>query len=440
VKNFQFTKGRTSGIRGKEILGPQLGAKIMRTEWIQLDSKNPLRMRKETLPVGEWSKIDAATGKGYKFAITPEIVDHLVLSVKEMRNAGITIPYARVHEGWDLPENRWGEIHDAHKIKAKRKDANGQEIEVDALALDIEFKDEETKKLGIAADVSAGIPPRFIDGSGKEWINPLRHVAATSAPVIHGLGAWQEIAASFTASEFETGGIQLAPFGGGGTPQTVPTVGAFPAAPPQVSLFDKILQLLGLQPQPGVPDQAKLQQIMQALQAALRPGAGAPQPGMPQVAPTGVRASFDNQNGDNQNGAAMGDNQQKIEISPMLIELTRQNYELQLAQLCQGDSPKIDHATKTRLMLQFASPEAIKLELANGGTGQMFKALVEALKENKPVAKSGRTELAPGQTWDSETEIILDHNGQEQTNILQKDADARTKRYKEQGVAVVTDM
>ena len=156
--------------------------------WILLDKKHPLKWRKEVLPVGHWEKLDE-NGEGLSFDADEKLLSHLVDSVNKLRSNGVTIPYAKSHDGWELAENKYGEIVGA----SVGRNSHGEK----SFFIDVLFDNEAAAKECTKTDSSVGIPDKFFDGAGNEYHHPLRHVAATNAPVIPGLGRWQAIAASF---------------------------------------------------------------------------------------------------------------------------------------------------------------------------------------------------------------------------------------------------
>lgn len=156
--------------------------------WILLDKKHPLKWRKEVLPVGHWEKLDE-NGEGLSFDADEKLLSHLVDSVNKLRSNGVTIPYAKSHDGWELAENKYGEIVGA----SVGRNSRGKK----SFFVDVLFDSESAAKECTKTDSSVGIPDKFFDGAGNEYHHPLRHVAATNAPVIPGLGRWQAIAASF---------------------------------------------------------------------------------------------------------------------------------------------------------------------------------------------------------------------------------------------------
>lgn len=380
----------------------------MLSGWIQLDQSDPLTFRKEVLYADEFEKRDKQGVLEYKFKITPDVLKHLELSAKELRNNGVEIPYASKHAGWELAENRWGEVIGA----LVGKNDKGK----DALFLDVKFSDEETKKVGLRSNVSIGAPPLFVDGLGRKYTNPLRHLAATSAPVIPGLEPWKALAASFGDGEFESiiGDLAM-PFGkkddddkskpsgeeqnnsgqqqqNNGQQQNNQQNNGGNSAPgsAEPSVFDQILQVLELAVPANSDDKVKGAAILTALQMlkGRKQMAGQQQQVVNKPAPQaggGIQLSQDN--------------------APMVVDLIRQNRELQLSHLVTNEI--LDPNAAKELLNLFASKASIGIELSHGGDGAMFNKLIGILANNKPVKKSGRSEDG----FDGSQELLLGHDG-----------------------------
>jgi len=134
--------------------------------------------RKELLPVGKFRK----ASDDLDFEITLDFLKHLSKTTSEMLADGITIPLVNGHKG----ESAYGQI-----IKMSTDD------EKQTSYVDIEFSDDDCRKEALRNGVSAFIPPEFVDGKGRAWKRPLRHVASTAYPVIHGMSEWETISAAF---------------------------------------------------------------------------------------------------------------------------------------------------------------------------------------------------------------------------------------------------
>lgn len=144
-------------------------------EWLKL-SKNVYR--KELLPIGSYRK----DSDDLDFEISLEMLEHMQTTASGMLAAGVQIPLVKSHDG----DSAFGQVVGLSVDKDK-----GTSF------VDIEFADDGCCAEAMRNDVSAFIPPEFVDGKGNAWKRPLRHVAITPYPVIPGLGKWESIAASF---------------------------------------------------------------------------------------------------------------------------------------------------------------------------------------------------------------------------------------------------
>jgi hypothetical protein len=156
--------------------------------WRQLDNladKKP-RFRKEAIYAGEFNK------DGDRFSVSKRMLQRLAASVTELRKAGVDIPLANGHEDWMNAATRLGDVVDAS--------VENNEEGIPALYIDIEFANEDAANIATKADVSIGYLGEFQDGRGVVHKQVLRHVAATSAPVVPSLGDWAALAASFNKS------------------------------------------------------------------------------------------------------------------------------------------------------------------------------------------------------------------------------------------------
>jgi hypothetical protein len=377
----------------------------------------------------------------YKFKITPQILDHLALSVDVQRQNSVEIPYAKQHKGWELAENRWGDIVGS----SRKRNSKGK----DALYLHVKFSDEEAKKVGLRSNVSVGVPPLSYDGLGRRYTNPLRHLAATSAPVVPGLDPWQAIAASFESPDFEPiiGDLAM-PF----PPKKKPTEGEgdegkkpfgkpaegeegeqeegseqIPKSDGQPSgsqgqqetnIFDQILGVLELVVPPDADDNAKGVAILTALQMLK----GKRQMNQQQQQQTPQQQQ--NTYGKNMPGAQAspgGGIQLSQENSPLILDTIAKNRELQLSQLVSNEILDVNAAKELHKL--FGSRQQIGLELSQGSDGAQFNKLLGILANNKPVIKSGRSETGLG-----ELEIELGHDGENKG--LAKAVDKRVEEAK----------
>lgn len=151
------------------------------SEWLKL-SKNVYR--KELLPVGSYRK----DSDDLDFDISLDTLKHIRDVTNEMIGAGVRVPLVNTHDG----EDAHGQIL---KVSVDESCGKGGSSFVD-----VEFSDDTCREKAMRNDISAFIPPEFVDGKGNAWKRPLRHVAITPYPVIPGLRQWESIAASFHSS------------------------------------------------------------------------------------------------------------------------------------------------------------------------------------------------------------------------------------------------
>lgn len=111
------------------------------------------------------------------------------------------------------------------------------------------------------------------------------------------------------------------------------------------------------------------------------------------------------------------------ETSPLVIDMVRQNRELQLSHLVENEI--LDPNAAKELMKLFGTPVAIGLELSQGGDGSQFTQLVGILAANKPIPKAGRSS-----EFNSDKEVLLSHeNKGGLTAMADKRVEEHEKRY-----------
>ena len=79
-----------------------------------------------------------------------------------------------------------------------------------ALFSKVQFRDEEAAKIARTASTSIFSPPKFTDGSGNEFVRPIRHVALTDYPVVNSLDGFEVIAASLVVPPLPKKGKDMA--------------------------------------------------------------------------------------------------------------------------------------------------------------------------------------------------------------------------------------
>lgn len=164
-----------------------------------------------------------------KFGVDDNLLLHWHNTVQEFRGKGYQIPVPLEHT--TDPTKTRGEVIDSRV----GKNVNGK----NALFVKIKFNDPEAAILAKHTDVSLYSPTDFVDGKGKLYNRPIRHVALTNYPTIPGLGKFEPIAASFT-------------------PGQQPQMQMPPQAQPQQNQNQMASPLLPLAQQLGVPNPESL--------------------------------------------------------------------------------------------------------------------------------------------------------------------------------------
>jgi hypothetical protein len=177
-----------------------------------------------------------------EFGIDGSVLKHFHDTTQLMLANGVEIPIPLGHT--NEPTATQGQVVGSRIGKNARNE--------DALFLKTQFKDARAAEIAKNADVSVYVPHKFIDGKGRTYVRPIRHLAITAYPTIPGLGKYQAIAASFTPGQPQAAPkavvAQHTPVAAHvppAAPQTPPN-----GAPPQMSAST----LLPLAQQLGVPN------------------------------------------------------------------------------------------------------------------------------------------------------------------------------------------
>ena len=149
---------------------------------VRLGAEASLLYRKQVAYVGTYGQYDHGTGKlvGDPVPITPQEIDHWQQSVKSQVADGVTIPMQKTHNPTTVPEETYGYVIDAET----GLDEKGRY----SLFLVCEFGDAEKAKVAPVADCSIYQPPRYVNGVGKAYTRPIRHLMLTTAATIPGMG------------------------------------------------------------------------------------------------------------------------------------------------------------------------------------------------------------------------------------------------------------
>lgn len=153
-------------------------------QWIQLANDNPLRFRKEILPIEKgWQK------DGQALSFDEEFVDTVVSETTRLLESGVKSPLVLTHDG----QEPYGQVV---RLEKSDNDRGGK-----SMFAVVDFENVEMAIKGRSNDVSVFIPPKTVDGKGNSYTRALQHLALTPYPVVHGMDRWQAIAASFSTSK-----------------------------------------------------------------------------------------------------------------------------------------------------------------------------------------------------------------------------------------------
>lgn len=164
------------------------------SQGIALDNAGDgLTFRKELIYVNEPDEffIKKTEDNEQTFQIGQKHLEHWEKTGNQMLKNGLKIPTPIKHS--DEPERNRGQI--------KRFEIDYNDSGRLALFGIVKFRDAEAAKLAASTDVSIFVPNKpVIDGLGRKYEMPIRHVCFTDYPVIPGLGEFESIAASFELS------------------------------------------------------------------------------------------------------------------------------------------------------------------------------------------------------------------------------------------------
>jgi len=149
---------------------------------VRLGGASSLLYRKQVAYVGKYGQYDHGSGKliGEPVSITKDEIDHWLKSVKEQVADGVSIPMQKTHNPTTDPEQTYGYVVDAET----GLDDKGRY----SLFLICEFGDPEKAKNANVSDCSLYQPPRYVNGVGKAYSRPLRHLMLTTAATIPDMG------------------------------------------------------------------------------------------------------------------------------------------------------------------------------------------------------------------------------------------------------------
>lgn len=150
---------------------------------IASSSKGLTRYTKELIKVGKYVKDSV----GLAFEVTHDTLVHWQNTFEKWIANGNKVPIPLGHDSADEPEKNAGWVQDMYIVG-------------DALIGVLELADP---KLALTTDVSIYVPPEFVDGHGRKYIQPITHVALCTNPVIPGLKDFQELSLSLGDNEVD---------------------------------------------------------------------------------------------------------------------------------------------------------------------------------------------------------------------------------------------
>lgn len=286
------------------------------SEWLKL-SKNVYR--KELLPVGKYRK----DSDDLDFEISLDTLNHINTTIKGMLDAGVRIPLVKNHDG----DSSFGQI-----LKGA--------IDGESLFVDIEFTDTKCRDEALRNDVSAFIPPEFVDGRGNAWKRPLRHVAITPYPVIPGLGNWETVAASFHTSNSRN-----------------------------IDMLDELISALGLSFSADVTEDNKKKQTVTVVKKLVDQSL--------QLADELIYARAEKETL----------RPAKTELPPIIINQVRKSRQRDIEDLLLGE--KITPAVAKDLIKEYCDKDSVELALSEESVDE-FDTMIRILGKNRAVKRSGR--------------------------------------------------
>lgn len=157
---------------------------------LRKEANGPI-FRKELAYQGTFRKMkEDGSEPEFELDITPELMNHWVQTFRQMKQNGVGVPMPIGHTS--EPDRRRGTVYDL-RVEPNPKRKGGM-----SLYAYCGFNDHDAAKQFKHSNVSLFMPPKQFDGKGRQYIRPVKHVAITDYPVIPGLDAFQQVAASFT--------------------------------------------------------------------------------------------------------------------------------------------------------------------------------------------------------------------------------------------------
>lgn len=327
---------------------------------------DPLVVEKEIVHAGDFAKYDLSGKVTARYNITEDHLNHWHKTFAEMAKDSVEVPMPLEH-------TRSPEARRATLIGTERRKNNKG---VESLFGKVKFKDVKAKEALSTSQVSVFVPKQ----SGK-FKMPIEHVAFTDYPVISTLEPFNIVASYFGEAMNE----------------------------------DDDMTLRDLATQAGVdPAITDEQQLLMALSQKLAAIPKAPVPPAPAPAPVGpprppMRFSKD----------------QLPVVDPLVLQMVKENRQLKLSRLSEGNNARITPAQRKILEDRFCSDDAISLSHAVGNS-EDFDAAIRMIEAGSPIR--GEQKTGP-------QAMALSKDETPTSNRLVANAEQRAKDAKEQYIS-----
>lgn len=355
--------------------------------WQLSDEKERL-YRKELIHVGDF------VASNLRFSVTEAMLRHWQSTFAQFSSNGIEVPMPVEHTV--DPEKRRGTIVGMDVAVNKR----GQL----ALYGTAKFRDPEAEKLAASANVSIYVPAHFKDGEGREYEQPITHVALTDYPVIPGLEKFEALAASHViVLKLSQGDFTL------DITKLNAAIEAVTAAATAATEGQKTLTALAKNPM-----DEQTQQAARDAAAACKEATAAASGALDAMLGTGEPAKPEPPKKDPEPPKPGEPEPPKIAAS--MINMLRDNRGMKIDNLVREF--RITKAVADDLKKTHCSDQALSLSLS--GSADSFDSLVSALAKNEPVLSS--REKTGSQA------VRLSHVVDPSTNPVIRDAEERARR------------
>lgn len=289
--------------------------------------------RKEIIRDGAYVK----ESDDVSFQVTPELREHWASQFARMRDNGVKIPIVEDHID--------GESDKAHGWIREFQN------EDESLYMVVEVIGDKGNDLVSRNDVSLFSPPSFKDGSGNEYVRPIKHVSFTPTPVIPGLKDFEVIAASFAAPSQQQRELEMD--------------------------LDKLKGLVDVADGQELTDETAPELVLSTLTARKS-----------RIDELG--AEIETLKKQTAEIKASHNTSKPAEPDPQLLSLSVDNRSMKLGALMEAGA--IDANARKRLDALFVGTNGAALALSLKGTApDPFNDLLEILRDNKPVSLGEQT-------------------------------------------------